>query len=360
MCRDALVREESCGGHFRVEHQVEGEAKRDDEKFCHAAVWEHAATQSADPPHRAARVRERQARDAELQVSGTSRTSRSTSGARRIATTKGDVRHVQGHGRLDARLVPRDARHPQRAADRQGRRAGRVRSRLPRRHLRHVLADDQRPRRTAAAARTTTCQLHMRLFNDGDEIWIEPWRAAAFPVIKDLVRRPQRVRPHHRGRRLHHRERRLGARRERHPDPEGSGRPRDGCGRVHRLRRVRRRVPERLGDAVRRREARPPAQPAAGPARALAPHAGDGQRDGRRGLRRVHEPLRVRSRLPEGHPARRDGGDAPRLREGRVRAPRPLRQGRRRLIADSCGTRHRDGYCRHRSKWRTLVVCGSF
>ncbi len=42
MCHDALVREESCGGHFRVEHQVEGEAKRDDDKFCHAAVWEHA------------------------------------------------------------------------------------------------------------------------------------------------------------------------------------------------------------------------------------------------------------------------------------------------------------------------------
>ena len=34
---------------------------------------------------------------------------------------------------------------------------------------------------------TTACQLHMRSFNDGDEITIEPWRAAAFPVIKDLV-----------------------------------------------------------------------------------------------------------------------------------------------------------------------------
>ena len=33
----------------------------------------------------------------------------------------------------------------------------------------------------------TTCQLHMRSFNDGDTIVIEPWRAAAFPVIKDLV-----------------------------------------------------------------------------------------------------------------------------------------------------------------------------
>ena len=35
--------------------------------------------------------------------------------------------------------------------------------------------------------RTATCQLHMRKFSDGDEITIEPWRAAAFPVIKDLV-----------------------------------------------------------------------------------------------------------------------------------------------------------------------------
>ena len=34
---------------------------------------------------------------------------------------------------------------------------------------------------------TTTCQLHMRSFKDGDEVVIEPWRADAFPVIKDLV-----------------------------------------------------------------------------------------------------------------------------------------------------------------------------
>jgi succinate dehydrogenase / fumarate reductase, iron-sulfur subunit len=34
---------------------------------------------------------------------------------------------------------------------------------------------------------TTTCQLHMRSFKDGDSITIEPWRAAAFPVIRDLV-----------------------------------------------------------------------------------------------------------------------------------------------------------------------------
>ena len=42
ICRDALAREESCGGHFREEYQSEdGEAKRDDQRFCHAAVWEY-------------------------------------------------------------------------------------------------------------------------------------------------------------------------------------------------------------------------------------------------------------------------------------------------------------------------------
>jgi succinate dehydrogenase / fumarate reductase flavoprotein subunit len=41
MCRDALHREESCGGHFREEHQTDdGEARRDDERFAYVAAWE--------------------------------------------------------------------------------------------------------------------------------------------------------------------------------------------------------------------------------------------------------------------------------------------------------------------------------
>jgi succinate dehydrogenase / fumarate reductase flavoprotein subunit len=41
MVRDALEREESCGGHFREESQTEeGEALRDDERFAHVAAWE--------------------------------------------------------------------------------------------------------------------------------------------------------------------------------------------------------------------------------------------------------------------------------------------------------------------------------
>ena len=47
MCLDALTREESCGGHFRAEHQTdEGEAERDDENFAHVAAWEW----TGDPP----------------------------------------------------------------------------------------------------------------------------------------------------------------------------------------------------------------------------------------------------------------------------------------------------------------------
>jgi succinate dehydrogenase / fumarate reductase flavoprotein subunit len=43
MCLDALEREESCGGHFREEYQTsDGEALRDDVRFCHVAAWEHA------------------------------------------------------------------------------------------------------------------------------------------------------------------------------------------------------------------------------------------------------------------------------------------------------------------------------
>ena len=34
---------------------------------------------------------------------------------------------------------------------------------------------------------TTTCQLHMRKFNDGETIYVEPWRSKAFPIVKDLV-----------------------------------------------------------------------------------------------------------------------------------------------------------------------------
>jgi len=49
LCRDALHREESCGGHFRVEHQTDdGEAMRDDDDFAYVAAWEHPGFGSMD------------------------------------------------------------------------------------------------------------------------------------------------------------------------------------------------------------------------------------------------------------------------------------------------------------------------
>jgi succinate dehydrogenase / fumarate reductase, flavoprotein subunit len=53
MCVDALDRDESCGGHFRVEHQTEdGEAERDDENFAHSSVWEFTGADSPPRKHR--------------------------------------------------------------------------------------------------------------------------------------------------------------------------------------------------------------------------------------------------------------------------------------------------------------------
>jgi len=53
MCTDALAREESCGGHFRSEHQTpDGEAKRDDENFTYAAAWEWKGEGQAHALHK--------------------------------------------------------------------------------------------------------------------------------------------------------------------------------------------------------------------------------------------------------------------------------------------------------------------
>ncbi|MGK0482579.1 MAG: succinate dehydrogenase / fumarate reductase flavoprotein subunit [Planctomycetota bacterium] len=53
MMHDALVRDESCGGHFRTEHQTEeGEAKRDDEHFSHSTAWEYSGQNQTPTEHR--------------------------------------------------------------------------------------------------------------------------------------------------------------------------------------------------------------------------------------------------------------------------------------------------------------------
>jgi succinate dehydrogenase / fumarate reductase, iron-sulfur subunit len=100
---------------------------------------------------------------------------------------------------------------------------------------------------------TTSCQLHMRSFSDGDVIDVEPWRSRAFPVIKDLVvdrsafdriiqsggyitapPGPHRTRTR----------------------PRCRNRPRQSLGerQLHRLWRLRRGLPERIGRAIHQRQ----------------------------------------------------------------------------------------------------------
>ena len=55
MCRDALQRAESCGGHFREEHQTEeGEAKRDDENFSFVGAWGYRGADNEPELHKEA------------------------------------------------------------------------------------------------------------------------------------------------------------------------------------------------------------------------------------------------------------------------------------------------------------------
>ena len=187
MCRDALDRDESCGGHFRAEYQTEeGEAQRDDEHFAHVAAWEWTGdADAADAARRTARVRQRPPRRAELQVSD-ARTSRSRSGARTARTTP-------GASRPSTRPTINDEMSFLEMLDV-------VNERLTNEGEEPIAFDHDCREGICGTCSlmingqahgpqrgTATCQLHMRKFADGDTIVVEPWRAAAFPIIKDLM-----------------------------------------------------------------------------------------------------------------------------------------------------------------------------
>ena len=188
---------------------------------------------------------------------------------------------------------------------RKGEDADRVRLGLPRRHLRHVQPRRQRRSPHGPDRGTTVCQLHMRRFKDGDTITIEPWRARAFPVVKDLVVDRSAF------------DRIIAAGGYVSVNcggaPDGNAIPipkdivgsRDGLGGLHRLRRVRRGLQERLGAPVHEREDLPPRPAAAGPGRARPPRGRDGRAGRRRRLRELLERGRVRGGLPEGDSASR-------------------------------------------------------
>ena len=319
LVRDARHREESCGGHFRVEYQTEeGEALRRDDEFAYAAAWEwEGVGNAADAPQGAPRVRPRPPRAAQLQVGGR----RAVDLTLRVWRQSGP----EAPGRFETYAMPG------------------VSEDMSFLELFDVLneklvADDEEPiafdhdcregicgscammidgRAHGPEKGTATCQLHLRKLQDGAVITVEPWRAAGFPIIKDLAVDRSRVRPHRRGRRLHHRAHRRRPRRQRDPRAQGGGRRRDGRRRLHRLRRVRGCVPEQRGAALHRGEVLAPLAAAPGPARALHARRGHGRGDGAV-LRLLHEPRRVRAGVPEGDLDRLHRAAEPRLREGAV------------------------------------------
>jgi hypothetical protein len=135
MCLDALERNESCGGHFREEYQTpEGEAQRDDEHYSYVAAWEYRGAGSR--PELCTRSRWSSNTcipQTELQVMKI---------ILHIWRQK-NAQRQRPHGRYEVPDVNEtcrswNARRAERGPDRQGRRAGGLRPRLPRRHLRHV------------------------------------------------------------------------------------------------------------------------------------------------------------------------------------------------------------------------------
>ena len=146
MCLDALHREESCGGHFREEYQTaDGEARRDDEHFAYVAAWEYTGDRTAPRLQQgAAGVRERAPRAAELQVAGDP--------LRRSMNLTLHVWRQTGPGaagrmvRYQAHDVSPDMSFLEmldvvnEGLIETGREPDRVRSRLPRRDLRHRAA----------------------------------------------------------------------------------------------------------------------------------------------------------------------------------------------------------------------------
>ena len=146
MAFDALNRNESCGGHFREESKTEeGEAKRDDENYMYVAAWEHKVTGIEE--------------DASfLEMLDILNEQLVRNGDDPVAVDKG----CQSYGPVSFDHDCREGICGACSLYIDGRAHG---------------PDDQ----------VTTCQLFMRHFKNGATITVEPWRSAAFPVIKDLV-----------------------------------------------------------------------------------------------------------------------------------------------------------------------------
>ena len=202
--------------------------------------------------------------------------------------------------------------------------ADRVRPRLPRGHLRLVRDDDQRPGRTVPSAAPPRASCTCASSRTATTITVEPWRARGVPARQGPRRRPLRVRPHHRGRRLHHR-----AAPAARPTATSIPVPKPvadaamdaaaciGCGACVAA------CPNGAAQLFTVGEGAAPQPAAAGPGRALGRASIDMVEHDGELLRLVHQPRRVRGRVPEGDLDRLHRADEPRLRQGAVQAAPP-------------------------------------
>ena len=169
---------------------------------------------------------------------------------------------------------------------------------------------------------TTVCQLHMRFFKDGDSLTLEPWRAEAFPIVKDLVvdRSPFDRIIQAGGYISVPTGRRTGCQRVVLVPKEASETAMDaaeciGCGACVAA------CPNASAMLFTAAKITHLNVASAGPARARRAHPEHGGRDGPRGIRKLHQPRRVRGGLPQGNPAGIHRPAQPRPGSGRSSAP---------------------------------------
>ena len=203
---DALHRTESCGGHFREESQTpDGEALRDDEHFSYVAAWEFKGVGKPPALHKEPLdVRGRAADAEELQVGIDCHCHSIMLNRTRLRLTL-DIMHINLKVWRQAGPTSRGRLVDYTADD--------VSPDMSFLEMLDVvneglIAKGEDPIAFDSDCRegicgtcsfvvngvphgpdrgTTVCQLHMRRFKDGDTITLEPWRAKAFPVVKDLV-----------------------------------------------------------------------------------------------------------------------------------------------------------------------------
>ena len=176
MCIDALNRRESCGGHFRGESQTEdGEALRHDDQYAYVAAWEWAGDeQPPDPAQGRPDLHRHRDEAAELQVRLTLKIWRQTDAASEGAMHTYEVDEISEDMSFLEMLDVLNERLNAEGED--------------------PIAFDSDCREGICGMCglmingdahgpevTTTCQLHMRSFKDGETITIEPWRSDRVP-----------------------------------------------------------------------------------------------------------------------------------------------------------------------------------